>query len=180
VPTVLGHAAAALALGAAFHRDGWPKRAYAIGALCAVLPDLDVVGLRLGIPYGSLLGHRGLSHALLAAGLLGGLALALCFPRRERSARLAVYLVLAAASHGLLDAMTTGGMGIAFFAPFEDSRRFLPWRPIRVSPLALSMAHLARFLAVLASEAKWIGIPGLFLALSAWVARRASLGVQRS
>jgi hypothetical protein len=30
------------------------------------------------------------------------------------------YFFLAAASHGLLDAMTDGGLGVAFFAPFDE------------------------------------------------------------
>ena len=39
------------------------------------------------------------------------------------------------ASHGVLDALTDGGPGVAFLAPFDDTRYFFPWRPIRVSPL---------------------------------------------
>ena len=41
------------------------------------------------------------------------------------------------ASHGFFDAMTDGGLGIAFFAPFTNTRYFLPWRPIPVAPLSL-------------------------------------------
>src|SRR6267378_8050335 len=44
------------------------------------------------------------------------------------------FFFLATASHGLLDAMTNGGLGVAFFAPFCDTRYFLPWQPIVVSP----------------------------------------------
>jgi len=172
MPTVLGHAAAAIALGAAFHGEDWPRRAYAIGVVCALLPDLDVIGLGLGIPYGSPLGHRGLSHSLLAAGCLGGLALVLCFRRKDRSWPLFAYFVLAAASHGLLDGLTSGGQGIAFFAPFDHARHFLPWRPIRVSPLGVSSALSGRFLAVLASEARWILAPGLLFAALALALRR--------
>src|SRR6266571_4529130 len=47
-----------------------------------------------------------------------------------------MYLFLATASHGFLDAMTDGGLGVAFFAPFSNSRYFLPWRPIPVAPLS--------------------------------------------
>ena len=36
--------------------------------------------------------------------------------------------------HGLLDAMTDGGLGVAFFSPFDNRRYFLPWTPIRVIP----------------------------------------------
>jgi len=46
-----------------------------------------------------------------------------------------MYFFLATASHGLLDALTDGGLGVAFFAPFDNHRYFLPWRPIHVSPI---------------------------------------------
>jgi len=32
------------------------------------------------------------------------------------------YLFLATASHGVLDAMTNGGLGVAFFSPFDNRR----------------------------------------------------------
>ena len=37
----------------------------------AVLPDLDVLGFHAGIPYEHTLGHRGLSHSLLFALVVG-------------------------------------------------------------------------------------------------------------
>jgi inner membrane protein len=37
----------------------------------AVLPDLDVLGFHAGIPYEHPLGHRGLSHSLLFALVVG-------------------------------------------------------------------------------------------------------------
>ena len=44
MPSVFSHAVVALALGPAFRRAGWPARLWWAGALCAVLPDADVVG----------------------------------------------------------------------------------------------------------------------------------------
>ena len=38
-----------------------------------------------------------------------------------------------AASHGLLDAMTDGGLGIGLLTPFSSRRYFWPWRPIPVA-----------------------------------------------
>jgi len=35
--------------------------------------------------------------------------------------------------------MTNGGLGIAFFSPFDPARYFLPWRPILVSPIGASV-----------------------------------------
>jgi hypothetical protein len=55
----------------------------AVLALAAVAPDLDVIGLRLGIPYAHPLGHRGFSHSLLGA-LFMALPIAVAFSRRAR------------------------------------------------------------------------------------------------
>lgn len=176
MPTVLGHVVAATALGTAFEGARWPRRAYLVGALCAVLPDLDVIGLRLGIPYGSPLGHRGLSHSLAGAAWLAGLALVTCFERKDWRWPVALYLFLATASHGVLDAFTSGGLGVGFFEPFEHSRRFFPWRPIRVSPLALSRILSPRFWSVLGSELKWIVGPATLLALLALLVRKGWTG----
>lgn len=172
MPTVLGHVVAATALGTVFAGERWPRRAYFVGALCAMLPDLDVIGLRLGIPYGSPLGHRGLSHSLAGAALLAGLALLTCFERKDWRWPVALYLFLATVSHGVLDAFTSGGLGVGFFEPFEHSRTFFPWRPIRVSPLALSRILSPRFWAVLGSEVKWIVAPATLLGLLALLTRK--------
>jgi membrane-bound metal-dependent hydrolase YbcI (DUF457 family) len=43
----------------------------ALGVFASILPDIDVLGFQLGIPYGDPLGHRGASHSLLAAALIG-------------------------------------------------------------------------------------------------------------
>ena len=83
-----------------------------------------------------------------------------------------VYLFLATASHGFLDAMTDGGLGVAFFAPFDNQRYFFPWRPIRVSPIGVGRFFSDRGLAVLRSELLWIWTPAMILALAAWSIRR--------
>jgi inner membrane protein len=70
------------------------------------------------------------------------------------------------ASHGILDALTRGGEGVAFFAPFDDTRYFFPWRPVRVSPIGLDFFGRAG-LGVLASELLWLWLPaGVVLAVS--------------
>ena len=33
--------------------------------------------------------------------------------------------------------MTDGGLGVAFFAPCDEMRYFLPWRPVMVSPIGV-------------------------------------------
>jgi inner membrane protein len=172
MPTILGHVVGAVALGTAFESERWPRRAYVVGAVCSMLPDLDVIGLRLGVPYGSLFGHRGFSHSVLAAGVMGILAMLMCFRRKMWALPLASYLVLAMLSHGILDALTSGGMGVGFFAPFDNTRYFLPWRPIRVSPLALSRIFSTSFWAVLGSEMRWIVAPAAVFALLVFAIKR--------
>ena len=41
-----------------------------LGISFSMLPDLDIIGFRLRIPYGSPFGHRGFSHSIVAALLL--------------------------------------------------------------------------------------------------------------
>ncbi len=167
MPSALGHAAAALALGTALRPAEAPARLWVLGAACAMVPDLDVIALRVGVPYGHVLGHRGLSHGLIFAAVLGA-AVTWIFFRESRWQRLRwrlwTYFFLATASHGVLDAMTNGGLGIAFFAPFETSRYFVPWRPIEVSPISIRRFLDGRGVAVLASEVRWVMLPaGLFV-----------------
>ena len=71
----------------------------------------------------------------------------------------AAFLFMSTISHSILDAMTTGGSGVAFFAPFDNTRYFLPWRMIKVSPIGLQKFLSEWGLAVLKSEFIWIGIP---------------------
>ena len=107
-----------------------------------MLPDVDVLGLVMGIPYDHMLGHRGITHSVVFAMMAGtvlprvlisGLSCRTC-----RYWSLAVYFSLVTLSHGVLDASTAGGLGIAFFAPFDASRYFFPWRPLAVSPIGIS------------------------------------------
>jgi inner membrane protein len=171
MPTVMSHAVVALALAPAFRRAPWPRRVWWVAAGCAMLPDADVIGIPLGVPFGSVLGHRGLTHSLIfAAALAAPLAPWLA----DRGARgwLWLYLFAATASHGLLDAMTNGGIGVAFFAPFDTTRYYVPWRPIVVSPISVRAFVSQWGLAVLASEARYVWLPAaLFAAAALWLTR---------
>lgn len=162
MPTILSHAVAGLGIGAALFGRKAPGRVLGLGALCAALPDADVIGFPLGIRYGDLLGHRGLSHSLAFAAALATLVTPLA--RSEPRGKLWAYLFLATASHGLLDAMTDGGLGIALFAPFDKTRYFFPFRPIEVSPIGIGRFFSARGWAVMKSELLWVWLPSLALA----------------
>ncbi len=173
--SVFSHAVAALGIGACFYRPRTPKRVWLIGALCSVIPDLDVIGFAFGIRYGDFWGHRGFSHSLVFAALLASFVVLVVFrqalPGLGRFA-LWTYLFLATASHGLLDALTDGGLGVAFFSPFINTRYFLPWRPIRVSPIGVVRFFSRHGLEVVRSELLWIWLPASALVVSACLVRR--------
>ncbi len=136
--------------------------------LCSVVADIDVIGFGLGIHYGDLWGHRGMTHSLLfSAAIAAGIAAAWRSMTGERS-KLALLLFLIAASHGALDALTNGGLGVAFFSPFKPQRYFFPWRPIQVSPIGLGGLLSERLMRVLASEIPWIWVPSLGLVCMIW------------
>ena len=144
------------------------------GSVCTLLPDIDVLFLRFGVAYDSMFGHRGITHSLAFAVVLGA---AVAFALRHRAAgtpwwALWMYFSAATASHGFFDAFTNGGRGVAFFAPFSNDRYFFPFQPIEVSPLSLSRFVEERGAIVLASEVVWVWVPSLAFALFVVVVRR--------
>jgi inner membrane protein len=174
VASIISHAVAAFGIGVPFYRLGIAKRAWVLGAACSIIPDADVVGFHFGIRYEDFWGHRGFTHSLLFAALLAAsVTIALRTSALGNRRLLWLYLFLATASHGLLDAMTDGGLGVALFSPFSTTRYFLPWRPILVSPIGVARFFSPTGLAVLRSELVWIWLPSVVLAFSALLLRRS-------
>ena len=162
--SAFAHTFAAVSLGAAMIPRRRLPRVLVVGVLCAVLPDADIAGLALGVSYGDFLGHRGFTHSLFFAVLLAAALTRFCFHGQAWNGirgRIAVYLFAAIASHGLFDAMTNGGLGVAFLSPFDTTRYFLPFRPLEVSPIGVSAFFTSRSLSLLAGELLWIGLPCL-------------------
>jgi len=161
VASLLSHAVAALGISACFYQSRVPKRVWVLGTACSLVPDLDVLGFRFGIRYADFWGHRGFTHSLVFAALMACVLFVLFRHGVARMQPLVLwtYFFLATASHGFLDAMTDGGLGVAFFSPFDNRRLFLPWTPVRVSPIGVSRFFSARGLAVLQSEVLWIWLP---------------------
>ena len=177
--SAFSHAVAALSIGTCFYRPEIPNRVWVAGAVCSVLPDIDVIGFRFGIHYGDFWGHRGFTHSLLFAAILSGATAIILFRRDALGIGRFVlfgYLFLATASHGFLDAMTNGGLGVAFFSPFDNMRYFLPWRPIRVSPISIHRFFSGHGYAVLQTELVWILVPAILLALLVWLLRTRNEG----
>lgn len=102
--------------------------------LLSILPDADVVGFTYGVAYAAPWGHRGASHSLLIAAALALLFTPLLARRRTViSSYLLLFIVIA--SHGLIDTLTDGGLGVALLWPWKTTRYFAPWRPIPVAPI---------------------------------------------
>lgn len=165
------HAFVAVAAGKIRGPDPMPARFWITSIALSILPDLDSIGFAFGIRYEDFLGHRGFSHSIVFSMLAGAAALPLF---EGRSWRLWLYFTLVTTSHGVLDAMTDGGLGIAFFAPFDNTRYFLPWRPLAVSPIGILSFFSSWGLEVLASEVAFVWAPVALLAL-AWRVGRARL-----
>jgi inner membrane protein len=134
---------------------------------CSIVPDLDVIGFSFGIEYGDLWGHRGMTHSLLFASLLSALLTRVWHRQKSKAAqvRLFFYLFFCTASHGLLDALTDGGLGVAFFSPFDTTRYFFSARPVAVSPIGISTFFSKDAFHVLASEVQWIWLPTIAVLL---------------
>lgn len=171
--SLLSHPAVCLALVALAGPRRVSPRLFLAGVVGSMLPDSDVIGYWLGVPYAHPLGHRGFSHSIAAAALFGLLLLALRRPLRASMGVAFWFGFLAMLSHGLLDAMTTGGLGIEFFWPVDTNRYFLPWRPILVSPIRITSFLSSRGLRVLRSELLFIWLPCLSVFLMAMIGRRA-------
>lgn len=174
--TLITHPLPALALGLALGSRVIPRRLLFAGVFFACLPDADMLAFKLGIAYADAFGHRGFSHSLLFAAccaLFGALSWRLygCGPLKA-----GLWIGLATLSHSLLDALTDGGLGVAWLWPWSHERHFLPWRPIEVSPFLHgfivdgSLSPRARD--VLASEAVWVWAPCLALVILGVLGRR--------
>ena len=157
--SLFGHALAGLAISAAFTQGHPPRRTWALAAACTVAPDLDWFTGFLRFADGTSLSHRGMSHSLIAAVLIAVAAMLIGCRAHLRSPRHWACLLSAAFSHGLLDACTFGGTGVAFLLPFSKARFVCVWQPIFVSPIPLSGRLLDWLLFSLGTELVWIGIP---------------------
>ncbi|MFV1958344.1 MAG: metal-dependent hydrolase [Planctomycetota bacterium] len=89
--------------------------------------------------------------------------------------RAALALVLATATHGALDALTDGGLGVAFLAPFSPERFFLPWTPIPVAPLSVRGFFTGHGLAIFAWEGLTLWLPFALLLILVRAARARSV-----
>ena len=182
--SVVTHALLGAAIGGAAQPASWKgPRLWFVSAFCSVLPDADVIGFRFGVHYGDLWGHRGVTHSLTFAAVLAAVMAMIAVKAAWERWYLGLLLFFVTASHGVLDALTNGGLGVAFFSPFNARRYFFPWRPIAVAPIGAHRFFSAHGAYILWTEIIWLWGPILLLAGGVWMWRRArdrSLALQGS
>ena len=163
MPSVISHAAVAVAAGIAFAPRDVPDHFWSLSIACSIIPDANVIGFSFGIPYHHLFGHRGFFHSPFFGLLMGIFLVGVFFRDVEIFSRrwffYFIFFFLLGASHGILDAFTSGGLGIALLAPFNGARYFFPWRPIVVSPIGISCLFTKWGLMVVKSELLWVWLP---------------------
>src|SRR5215831_10588660 len=168
MPSPFSHGVASLAMGKAYSARSMPLRFWILTLVCATLPDIDVLGSHLGIGSWGVLGHRGITHSLLFAAIIGGFVVVAFFkdpPEGINRKSLFFYFFLVAASHGILDALVDGVMGVAFFAPFSSVRYFFPWKPIHSSPIGMGFFS-STGITVMLNEIVWVWIPSIAVILA--------------
>ena len=144
-----------------------------LAILSTILPDLDVIAFHFDIPYSHPFGHRGFTHSILFA-VVWSLLLMWFFGKKDKIVWFTV-VFLSTNSHGVLDAMTSGGKGIGFFIPFNNNRFFFPFREIKVSPIGIEKFFSEWGMQVIISELKYIFIPCLLLLFVRFIFQKSKI-----
>jgi membrane-bound metal-dependent hydrolase YbcI (DUF457 family) len=153
------HALVGLAIGSVLTPRAHAPSYILAGALCAVVPDVDLLAPYAG---GDSDWHRRFTHSLSFGGLLGmacGAVGAMLGRPPDHCVRLGTITALSALSHTLLDLLTTYRLGAAVLSPFSASRYTSPWHPVDS----------------LTSEALWVALPATAVLLSVLRLRRIRL-----
>jgi inner membrane protein len=164
MPTIFTHAVVPIAAAILLSRKQVSAPLIVAGIVASIAPDADVVAFQLGIEYAHELGHRGASHSVVFALLLGLIAMVFHRPLKTEKLLAFSFVSACAASHGFLDMFTNGGLGVAYYWPWSIERHFFAIRPIEVSPIGVSRFFSERGAKVILSELIWVWAPLLTLA----------------
>lgn len=177
MPTVITHSVIGVSAACGFSSGKKSLKFWVLSIACSILPDADIIGYNwLYIPSYHFFGHRGFFHSPFFAALLS--ILIVCIFYRKQAAfsnqqwKYALYFFILTASHGLSDALTNGGSGIALLSPVTNDRYFFPWTPIEVSPLSIKAFFGQRGLMVLTSELLWIWVPSFSIVILLKIKRK--------
>ena len=177
MPTIITHSVVAACAVGGFSSRKNTLKFWMLSLACSSLPDLDVIGYRwLYIPSFEFFGHRGFFHSPFFAALLSIVIVCIFYRNEELFSKswwkYTIYYFVLTASHGVLDALTNGGSGIALLSPITNERYFLPWTPIEVSPLSIGGFLSQRGLTVLKSELLWIWAPCFLIVIFLKIRRK--------
>ena len=175
MPSVISHAVVSVAAGVAFAPREVPDHFWSLSLICSIIPDVDSIAFSFGIPYAHLFGHRGFFHSPFFGLLLSLFFVSVFFRGLELFSRQWFFYLMfffsVSGSHGLLDALTTGGLGVALLSPFDQTRYFFPWRLIVVSPIGIAAFFNRWGLAVIKSELLWVWLPSFIMIIVSTVIR---------
>ena len=146
------------------------NKALLYGAIAGTIPDLDVFASYFTDTVTALSMHRGFTHSILFA-LLWALVFVFAIGRKNKLLW-GFTIFLSTLSHGIFDAMTTGGRGVGFFIPFNNERFFFPFRMIKVSPISISDFFSEWGMSVIFSEIKYLGIPCILILVFLYFKRK--------
>jgi inner membrane protein len=156
--SILGHSMVGYTISRVASKQ-YMKGLVILAIVSSFLPDIDVLAFHFGIPYEAPFGHRGFTHSIFFA-LIWAIMIMLIFGKAHKKLYVLV-IFFSTISHGILDAITTGGRGVGFFIPFDNTRYFLPFKVIKVSPLSPGDFFSEWGLQVMLSELKYIFLPCL-------------------
>lgn len=168
--SIITHSIAGVLFGKIITNQVLRVRFWIFIAICGAIPDIDIIAFKFGIPYQSFWGHRGFTHSFVFAFLFGLFSSSLYLKSlnilKLRFWGWTLFFFLVTSTHTVLDAMTNGGHGVAMLSPFDNTRHFFEWRPIKVSPLGIKRFFTQRGVEVLKSEFIYVILPmlGLYLA----------------
>lgn len=162
MPTIITHGFVGL-IGGKIFSEKEKLKFWVLSALIPMIPDADVIAFRFGIPYESMLGHRGFSHSIIFALIISLIVMFAAFREmkygEKRWFQYFAFFFFIALSHPILDAFTNGGLGVGLLIPIDESRYFSPFRPIEVSPIGVRRFLDGSAFYVLWSEFLWVWIP---------------------
>ncbi len=159
--SALAHAAIVLTRGAARVPKELDRRLAFCAIACACWQDLDYLSVGFEVRPNEILGHRGATHSLFVAAFVA-LVVAFAFFRRQ-SLRVFAFLFLAGASHGLLDAMTAGDLGVALFWPLTPARFHFPFALIASCPVGMNEWLGYWGIVTIANEVLYVILPIAFV-----------------
>ncbi len=166
--TLLTHPIIPIAIGISCGRNLIPLPLILVGVVLSVLPDLDVIMLSLGVPWGSVYAHRGFTHSIMFALALSVL---MSFTMPYNRPKTFFFCFIVVLSHSVLDALTWGGQGVALYWPFDVQRVKFESRPIPASPMSVvGFMRWGEF--VLRSELQLVWAPLTICTSVIWAIRK--------